>query len=37
MENINEQEQPKQGGGVLAVISFGVAIYLIYLAVSTLM
>jgi len=30
-------EQPKQSGGVLAVISFGVAIYLIYLAVSNLM
>jgi hypothetical protein len=37
MENVTEQEQPKQGGGVLAIVSFGVAIYLIYLAVSTLM
>jgi flagellar basal body-associated protein FliL len=37
MENVTEQEQtPQKGGGALAVISLGVAIYLIYLAVSNL-
>ena len=30
-------EEPKKSSGALAVISFGVAIYLIYLAVTILM
>jgi flagellar basal body-associated protein FliL len=36
MENVTKQEQPKQSGGALAIVSLGVAIYLIYLAVTTL-
>ena len=37
MANLNEEPKQNQGSGVLAVISFGVAAYLIYLAVSNLM
>lgn len=37
MENVTTPQEPKKGGGILAVISFGVGVYLLYLAVKVLM
>jgi hypothetical protein len=34
---MSEQEQPKQQNVILGLISFGVALFVIYLAVKTLM